>query len=120
MSLHEIKVTNFIYLLEHRPDLFSDDDRYEISQRINSVNDDIKEISNAIVNWCANHPEAKDALKAINDTLERAPGTSKTNSNIPKYQLDKRTLLNAIQQSSATVNNDEKTDNNDDKSSSKS
>ena len=67
------------------------------------------------------HQQVDIALAELeNNITQRAPGSIKANSNIPKYQLDKRTLLNAIQQSSATVNNDEKTDNNDDKSSSKS
>ncbi len=117
MSDYEINVNNFIYLLKTQPSLFSQEENTELIQLLDSQSDDIKSLSNLISDWCAEHPEVDDALAEIEDIIlnqvaERGPGSKKTNFNIPKYQLDKKTLLNAIQQSSTTSKDEEKNNKN--------
>ncbi|KST65257.1 hypothetical protein [Mastigocoleus testarum] len=107
MSDYELNINNFIFLLKNQPNLFSKKEKAETFQLINSQSDDMKSLSNAISDWCAEHPRIDDALADLeeittNEVTSRGPGSTKVNSKIPKYQLDKRTLLNAIQQSSAT------------------
>ena len=107
MSDYESNINNFIYLIKKQPSLFSEEEKAETFQLINSQYDDIKSLSNAISDWCAEHPHIDDALADLeeitkNEVTSRGPGSTKVNDKLPKYQLDKKTLLNAIQQSSAT------------------
>ena len=111
MSVHETTVNNFIHLLKTHPDLLSEPDRLQLRQLIDSQSDEIKALSNAIADWCLNHPQLDDALAELEEeeVIHRVPGITKANTNIPQYKLDKRTLLNAIQQSSSSsANNVEK------------
>lgn len=120
MSDYEVTVNNFIYLLKTQSSLFSKEEKTEVLKLVNSQSDDIQSLSNAISDWCAEHPQVDDALAELDEEIGvKAPGSTKANSNIPKYQLDKRTLLNAIQQSSATANNDDETDKDGEKNTSK-
>ncbi len=111
MSVYETTVNNFIHLLKTQPDLLSEPDRLQLSQLIDSQSDEIKALSNAIADWCLNHPQSDDALAELEEhepITTKAPGITKANTNIPQYKLDKRTLLNAIQQSSSSDNDVEK------------
>lgn len=110
MSDYEVTVNNFIYLLKTQPELFSKEEKTELVQLVNSQSDDIQSLSNTISDWLEEHPQVDDALAELESITERAPGSTKANSNIPKYELDKRTLINAIQQSSATKSDDKKND----------
>lgn len=111
MSDYEVTINNFIHLLKTQPNLFSKEENIKLIQLLNSQSDDIQSLSNAISDWCEKHPQVDDALaKLEGNVTERAPGSIKANSNIPKYELDKRTLINAIQQSSATKSDDKKND----------
>ena len=110
MSVHEVTVNNFIHLLKTQPELFSKEENTKLIQLLNSQSDDIQSLSNAISDWCEKHPQVDDALAELERITERAPGSTKANSNIPKYEHDKRTLINAIQQSSATESDDKKND----------
>jgi hypothetical protein len=109
MSLHKTTINNFIYLLTTQPLLFSEQDKLELHQLIANQSDDIKSLSNAILNWCSNHHQIDDALADLEEPhpKSKAPGIDKANSNIPEYQTDKRTLLNVIQQSSSAHKNSE-------------
>ncbi|MDJ0772451.1 MAG: hypothetical protein QNJ49_03335 [Mastigocoleus sp. MO_167.B18] len=102
MSDYELNINNFIYLLKNQPSLFSEEEKAETFQLINSQSDDIKSLSNAISDWCVEHKHIDDALAELEEITIRVPGSTKVNDKLPKYQLDKRTLLNAIQQSSDT------------------
>lgn len=108
MSVHEKTVNNFIHLLKTQPSLFSTNYRSELTQLIDSQPDDIKADSDAISNWCEAHPEVDDALAKLDETGKtKGPGSTKPNTNIPKYQLDKKTLINTIQQSSSAASDPE-------------
>ncbi|MFK0730520.1 MAG: hypothetical protein ACFKPT_12240 [Gloeotrichia echinulata GP01] len=108
MSNYEVTVQNFIHLLRTPSSLFSEEDRAELNQLINAVSDDITIIASSISDWCEEHPEVDDALGELEkDVTQRGPGTEKANPNIPEYQTDKKTLLNAIQQSSYLPKKDE-------------
>ncbi|WP_414619975.1 hypothetical protein [Calothrix sp. CCY 0018] len=104
MSDYEVTVNNFIHLLKTKPSLFSKEENTKLAQLLNSQSDDIQSLSNTISDWCEKHPQVDDALAELEDITQRAPGTTKVNSNIPKYELDKKTLINAIQQSCANAN----------------
>ena len=109
MSDYEVTVNNFIHLLKTQPSLFSKEENTELVELLNSQSDDIQSLSNAISDWLEEHPKVDDALAELEENItERAPGSAKANSNIPKYELDQKTLLNAIQQSSATESDDNK------------
>jgi hypothetical protein len=109
MSDNQVMVNKFIHLLLTQPCLFSEEDRTKLDQLINSVSDDIETLSNSIADWCLERPKVANALgKLENNVRQRAPGTEKANPNIPKYPTDKKTLLNAIQQSSSPPKKGEK------------
>lgn len=110
MSVYETTVNNFIHLWKTQPSLFSEQDRLEVSQLINSQSDEIEALSNAIADWCLNNPQLDDALAKLEqeEPGTKAPGTTEANTNIPQYKPDKKTLLNAIQQSSSSDKNAEK------------
>ncbi|MFK0732770.1 MAG: hypothetical protein ACFKPT_10385 [Gloeotrichia echinulata GP01] len=110
MSVHETTINNFIHLLTTQPLLFSDEEKLELQQLIDIQSEDIKFLANAISDWCLNHPQIDDILANLEEphSQSKAPGTDKPNPNIPKYQTDKKTLLNAIQQSSSPPKKDEK------------
>lgn len=108
MSVYEVTINNFIHLLKTQPNLFSKEENTKLIQLLNSQSDDIQSLSNTISDWCEKHPQVDDALAELEGNVtERAPGSTKANSNIPKYEHDKRTLINAIQQSSATESDDD-------------
>jgi hypothetical protein len=111
MSVHKTKINNFIHLLTTQPSLFSDEYKLELSQLIDIQPDDIKSLANAISDWCSNHSEIDNILtnlKKAHYSQSKAPGGDKANSKIPKYPTDKKTLLNAIQQSSSPPKKGEK------------
>lgn len=117
MSVYETTVNNFIHLLKTQSSLFSEPDRLQLSQLIDSQSDEIKALSNAISDWCLNHPQVDDALAQIEEeelNIEeeelniRAPGIPRANTKIPRYKHDKKRILNVIQQSSSFDNNAEK------------
>mgnify|MGYP001800349635 CR=1 FL=1 len=111
MSDYEATVNNFIHLLRTQPKLFSKEDNIQLIELLNSQSDDVKSLSNSISDWLEEHPQVDDALAELeNNTAERGPGSRKLNSNIPKYQTDKKSLLNAIQQSSESTKEDENKD----------
>jgi hypothetical protein len=102
MSDYETTVNIFIHLLKTQPSLFSEEDRITITELINQHND-IKSLSNAISDWLLEHPEVDTALGEFEEIGTKAPGDKQANTNIPKYELDKKNILNAIQQSSSSA-----------------
>ncbi|MBJ7298663.1 MAG: hypothetical protein JHC73_20745 [Dolichospermum sp.] len=114
MSIHETKVNNFIHLLKTQASLFSLEDREEISQLIASEADEVKALSNAISKWLEEHTSINDALRKLKSESpeSRAPGSTKPNPKIPKYETDKKALYNAIHQSSSDEKPDDKLEGN--------
>ncbi|HBB36216.1 MAG TPA: hypothetical protein DDZ80_15690 [Cyanobacteria bacterium UBA8803] len=100
----EQNVDAFIELLTEQRSLFSSEDFAELEELVAPLPDDIEELSNAISEWCEQHPEIDEAqLKLIPDNSEtRVPGSKESKVKTPNYELNKQTLLNAIQQSSAS------------------
>ncbi len=104
MSDHEMTVNIFIHLLKTQSLLFSQEDRDELVRLIDKQPDEIQSLSNAISDWCSEHPEVDEALGEFEPIGEKAPGTKQANINIiPKYQLDKKHIINAIQPSSPSA-----------------
>jgi hypothetical protein len=108
MSGYETTVNIFIHLLKTQPSLFSEEDKITLIELINNQHDDIKSLSNAISDWLLEHPEVDDALAEFEDIGTKAPGKERANKNIPQYELDKKTILNEIQQSSSSAKKTEK------------
>ena len=103
MSDHEITVNIFIHLLNTQSFLFSPEDRITLMKLINNQPDDIKSLSNAISDWLSEHPKVDEALVEFEEIGGRGPGDKQANTNIPKYELDKKNILNEIQQSSSSA-----------------
>ncbi len=102
-------VNIFVHLLNTQPSLFSGEDRITLMELINNQTDDIKSLSNAISEWCSEHPEVDKFLAKFEEKIgERGPGKTRANTNIPKYELDKKHIINAIQQSSSSAKEVEK------------
>ncbi|MDZ7969418.1 MAG: hypothetical protein RM368_31485 [Nostoc sp. DedSLP03] len=103
MSDHETTVNIFVHLLNTQPSLFSAEDRITLIKLINNQPDDIISLSNAISDWLSEHPEVDKALAKLEKIVVRGPGDKQANTNIPKYELDKKNILNEIQQSSSSA-----------------
>lgn len=108
MSDYETIVNIFIHLLKNQPSLFSEEDRTTLTKLIHDTADDIQSLSNAISDWCAEHPEVDKALAEFEEVGEKAPGQKQANKDIPKYELDKKNILNEIAQSSSSAKDVEK------------
>ncbi|BAZ25040.1 hypothetical protein NIES4073_59440 [Kalymmatonema gypsitolerans NIES-4073] len=108
MSDHEITVNIFVHLLTTQPSLLSKEDRDELIKLIDKQPDEIQSLSNAISDWLSEHPKVDEAFAEFEELTERAPGEKRANTNIPKYELDKKNIINAIQQSSSSAKNVEK------------
>lgn len=103
MLVYEKTVNNFVHLLKTQSSLFSQENRDELIELIGKQPDEIQSFSNAISDWCGKHPEVDKALGEFESIGEKAPGSERTNKNIPKYELDKKNIINAIQQSSSSA-----------------
>ncbi|MBD0347493.1 MAG: Rpn family recombination-promoting nuclease/putative transposase [Coleofasciculus sp. Co-bin14] len=103
MSFSEQNVDAFIELLTHQRSLFTPEYLGELEELLAPLPDDIEVLSNAISEWCEEHPEIDEAqLKLLPDNSEeRAPGSKEGNVKTPNYELNKQTLQNAVQQSSS-------------------
>ena len=111
MSFAGQNLAAFVELLKTQPSLFSQENFAELEKLISPIPDDVEQISIAIAAWCQQHPnilteqlallQNQDTNKDTNS--DRKPGSEQTNANIPKFKLDKRTILNSIQQSSHTA-----------------
>lgn len=112
MTFAEQNLDAFIDLLETQPGLFSQENLVNLKEFMSNVPDDTEKLSTAIATWYQKHSKILDAqLNILNKSLsktERGLGSTKTNSNFPGYQLNKQTLLNAIQQSSNKGKNKKK------------
>lgn len=108
MSKHEEVVNIFVHLLIIKPSLFSQEDRDELIKLIDKQPNEIQSLSNAISEWLSKHSEVDEALVEFEEIGGRAPGAKRVNTNIPKYELDKKNISNAIQQSSSSANEVEK------------
>lgn len=100
MTFAEQNLDAFIDLLKTKPDLFSKENIVNLEKLISNTPDDIEKLSNVVAGWYQNYPKILDSqLALLNHSLTvRKPDSVKVNPNIPEYQLDKKTLLNAIQQ----------------------
>jgi hypothetical protein len=108
MSDYEMTVNIFVHLLTTQSSLFSQEDRDELIKLIDKQPDEIQSFSNAISDWLSEHPEVDKALAEFESIGEKAPGTKQANINIPKYELDKKHIINAIQPSSSSAKEVEK------------
>ena len=121
MSFAVQNLAAFVELLETQPSLFSQENFTELENLISPIAIDIEQISIAIAGWCQQHPNILTEQLALlqnqntnNDKKPeskqtRKPGSKQTNANIPKFKLDKRTILNSIQQSSLAAKEVKKT-----------
>lgn len=98
----EKNVNIFVYILITKPSLFLEEDRNELIKLIDKQ-PDIQSISKAISGWCLEHPEVSKALVEFKEVEMRGPGEKRVNTNIPKYELDNKNIINAIQQSSSSA-----------------
>ncbi len=112
MSIYEEKVNNFVHLLKTQPSLFAEVNRDELEKIISSQQEDIRAISNTITDFCQGYPQVEDALRELKpiSRSSKGPGKTKANPNIPDYEHDKKSIINAIQQSSSGENKKEKPD----------
>ena len=100
MTFAEQNLDAFIDLLKTKPALFSQVNIANLEKLINNTPDDIEQLSTAIATWYQNHSQILDSqLALLNHSLTVRGSNSAINSNISEYQLDKKTLLNAIQHS---------------------
>ncbi|MEO1183208.1 MAG: hypothetical protein AAFX46_00180 [Cyanobacteria bacterium J06636_27] len=108
MTFAEQNLEAFIDLLETQPGLFSQDNITNLNEFIRNIPDDTEQLSNAVATWYQKHSKILDAqltlLNKSSSKTERGPGSIQVNSNISEYQVDKKALLNAIQQSSTKAN----------------
>ncbi len=115
MSFAARNLAVFVELLATQPSLFSQENFAELENLISPIPDDIEQISIAIAGWCQQHPNILTEQLALlhnHDTNNyRKPGSKQTNANIPKFKLDKRNILNSIQQSSLAAKEEEKNNN---------
>jgi hypothetical protein len=95
MSFAEQNLEAFIDLLKTQPGLFSQENIVNLKQFISNIPDDTEQLSTAIATWYQRHSKILDAqLNILNKFLNTTGSGSGIN-------IDKNTLLNAIQQSSA-------------------
>ncbi|MBF2017239.1 MAG: hypothetical protein IGS23_18955 [Rivularia sp. T60_A2020_040] len=101
MTFAEQNLDAFMDLLKTQPALFSKENIVNLEKLISNTPDDVEKLSTAVALWYQNYPKILDSqLALLNHSLTvRGLGSAKANPNIPEYQLDKKTLLNAIQQS---------------------
>ena len=109
MSFDEGNVAAFIELLTNKRTLFTSEELAELDQLIATLPDDIEQLSEAIATWCKvdKRAEILTVLRQVRQTFpstvgEKAPGSKEGKVKTPNYELNKQTLLNAIQQSSAS------------------
>ncbi len=115
MSFAAQNLATFIELLETQPSLFSQENFTELEDLISPIPDDIDKISIAIAGWYQKHPNILNSqLKLLkkysnnSDSNHKAPGSTNANQNTPKYELHKKHILNAIQQTSSSAKEVEK------------
>ncbi|NJL63214.1 MAG: hypothetical protein HC787_02190 [Nostocaceae cyanobacterium CSU_2_110] len=111
MSIYQKTLNDFIHFLKSEPSWFSESDRTEIAELIESQDDDTKALANAISEWLEKYPFVYNAMQRFKQEIHkssqihssnghisspRGPGSSKLNDNIPKYSIDKQSLKNAI------------------------
>lgn len=119
LSFNEQNVVAFIELLTKQKKIFTPEQLEELNQLFATLpddieklsSDDIEELSNAIATWCKQDKrgEILKVLRQVRKTFssdagERIPGTKQLKVPQPKYQLNKKTLLDAIVQSSDSSN----------------
>jgi len=106
MSFSEQNIDAFIQLLTRQRSLFTPEYLAELEQVVAPLPDDIEALSNAISEWCEEHPEIDEAqLKLLanpNNSGERTQGSKEDVVKTPNDELNKQTLKNAIQQSSSS------------------
>ncbi|MEA5592983.1 hypothetical protein [Rivularia sp. UHCC 0363] len=109
MTFAEQNLDAFMDLLKTQPALFSKDNIVNLEKLISNTPDDIEKLSTAVAGWYQNYPKILDSqLALLNHSLTVRGPSSAINPNIQEYQLDKKTLLNAIQQSLAKAQNKNK------------
>ena len=112
MSIYQNTLNAFMHLLNTQPDLFTEEHRSKTIELLAKQPDEPQALSNSICGWLKKVPEADTALSAIKDKNKemktKAPGSKKANTDIPQYQTDKQSIINAIQQSSSAAKDDDK------------
>lgn len=95
MTFAEQNLDTFIDLLKTQPALFSQENIANLEKLINKAPDDVEQLSTAIAGWYQNHFKILDAQLALLNHSLTVTGSG------ANYNIDKRTLLNAIQHSLA-------------------
>ncbi|MEA5581843.1 hypothetical protein VB620_10895 [Nodularia harveyana UHCC-0300] len=115
MSFAVQNLAVFIELLKNQPAIFSQENFTELEELIAPIPDDVDKISIAIAGWYQKHPKILNSQLELlkeysnnSDSSLKAPGKERANKNIPEYELDKKTILNEIQQSSSSAKKTEK------------
>lgn len=100
MSVAEKQIRKFIHLIETQPELFSEYTE-ELIQLIDETPDDIKSLSEKILDWCDEHDEIDDAFAKLSQevTKEKSVGDEELIEEIPDNPSYKQLLKNTIQQS---------------------
>ncbi len=108
MKFAEQNLDAFMDLLKTQPALFSQQNIVNLERLISNTPDDVEKLSTTVANWYQNYPKILDSQLALLNHSLTVRGSGSANPNIPEYQLDKKTLLNAIQQSLAKAKNKNK------------
>ncbi len=115
MSFAAQNLYAFMELLATHPSLFSPQNFVELEELIYSTPDDMEQMSTVIASWYQEYPNIlKSQLEILKkyatnlDSNHKSPGDKKANTNIPKYELDKKNIINAIQQSSSSAKEEKK------------
>ncbi|NET62796.1 MAG: hypothetical protein F6K47_43915 [Symploca sp. SIO2E6] len=59
----EDRLEAFIALIREQPTIFSAENRFDLDQQLDTFPEDIESLSNAISNWCLEHPDIFMALR---------------------------------------------------------
>jgi len=94
--MYKETVVAFTQLLQQHPQLASKSQRDDLLQRLSSLTT-LKELSNALVNWCEKYPGIDKLL--VPETTEAIRGPGGTTSSEPSPEEEKKLkeeLLNVI------------------------
>ena len=102
MSPYKETLNIFVHLLENYPELFTATDKLELEKLLADQPNEEKAIANTISAWLENHPDIDDAIAEFESgsRSSKGPGIKKANPNISNYQVDKKSIINAVQKSS--------------------
>lgn len=74
MNLYDLKILSLLHLLATQLDLFSNQDKTDLLNLIDTLPNDTETISNEIVLWYADRPKIKEAMLNLSDSEPVALG----------------------------------------------